>query len=131
VLIGFIAWNLLRSLAIATGLLSNRHFAGQPLAAQIQVYTDILYLAIALVLAFSFFWMTSTGLTAKVEDLANTDPLTSILNRRAFSRSFQEEFDRAQRLSTSFALLLLDLDHFKIVTVTWQATRCSAPPCTI
>jgi diguanylate cyclase (GGDEF)-like protein len=113
VLIGFIAWNLLRSAAIGTGLLRNRTLAGRPLSDQVQVYTDVVYLVVALGVAFGFFWMTTAGLTAKVEDLANTDPLTSVLNRRAFFRSFQEEFNRAQRFGTSFAVLLLDLDHFK------------------
>jgi diguanylate cyclase (GGDEF)-like protein len=115
ILIGFVAWNLLRSAAVSTGLLKHRTVAGQPLSSQVQLYTDILFLVVALGLAFGFFWMTTAGLTAKVENLANTDPLTSALNRRAFSRYFQDEFDRAQRFSTSFALLLLDLDHFKQV----------------
>jgi diguanylate cyclase (GGDEF)-like protein len=115
VLIGFIAWNFIRSVAIGTGMLRNRTLAGRPLSEQIQICTDVLYLAVALGVAFGFFWMTTAGLTAEVEALANTDPLTGVLNRRAFLRSFQEEFNRAQRFCTSFALLLLDLDHFKQV----------------
>jgi diguanylate cyclase (GGDEF)-like protein len=115
VLIGFIAWNLVRSLAIATGLMAHRTFHGQSLSDLVQMYTDVFYLAGALGLAFGFFWMTTAGLTAKVEDLADTDPLTGALNRRAFSRAFQKELENAQRFSTSFALLLVDLDHFKEV----------------
>jgi diguanylate cyclase (GGDEF)-like protein len=115
VLIGFIAWNLLRSLAIATGLLNDRTLAGRPLAVQVQICTDVIFLVVALVLAFGFFWMTTARLTAMVEDLANTDPLTNVLNRRAFSRAFEQEFNRAQRFSSSFALLMLDIDHFKQV----------------
>jgi diguanylate cyclase (GGDEF)-like protein len=114
-LIGFIAWNLLRSVITAIGLLTNRIFVDQRLLARVQIFTDVLYLTVALGLAFGFFWMTTAGLTATVEDLANTDPLTGVLNRRAFSRSFQDEFNRCQRFSTSFALLMLDLDHFKQV----------------
>jgi diguanylate cyclase (GGDEF)-like protein len=115
VLIGFVVWNLLRSLAVGLGLMAHRTLAGQPLAEQVQIYTDVFYIVVALGVAFGFFWMTTAGLTAKVEDLADTDPLTNALNRRSFSRSLQEELNRTQRFSTSFAVLLLDLDHFKQV----------------
>jgi diguanylate cyclase (GGDEF)-like protein len=113
ILIGFIGWNFLRSVAIASGVMKNRTIAGQPLSVQVQMWTDILYLVVALGLAFGFFWLTTARLTAAVEDLADTDPLTNALNRRAFYRSLAEEFHRVQRLSTSFALVLVDLDHFK------------------
>jgi len=115
VLGGFIAWNLLRSFATATGLLAHRTVAGRPLSFQVQALTYVLYLAVALGLAFGFFWMTTAGLTAKLEDLANTDPLTRALNRRAFTRCVVEELNRAQRFPAPFALLMLDLDHFKEV----------------
>jgi len=42
-----------------------------------------------------------------------TDPLTHIYNRRYLERRLHEEFDRAQRYSTPFSLLLIDIDHFK------------------
>lgn len=45
--------------------------------------------------------------------LALTDPLTMVENRRGFERAFQRECARAQRHQHSFALFMLDLDHFK------------------
>ncbi len=113
VLIGFVTWNLLRSFATASGLLVSRSGASRSLVSQVQTLTCVLYLAVALGLAFGFFWMTTSGLTAKLEDLASTDPLTGVLNRRAFLRYLEEEFSRSQRVSDSFALLMLDIDHFK------------------
>jgi diguanylate cyclase (GGDEF)-like protein len=118
VLVGFIGWNLLRSFATATGLLSRHTSPGHPLISQVQSFTFVLYLAVALGLAFGFFWMTTAGLTARLEDLASTDPLTGILNRRAFLRHLEDEFIRCQRASGSFALLMVDIDHFKRVNDT-------------
>lgn len=47
--------------------------------------------------------------------MANTDPLTGVANRRRFSEVFVAEFQRAQRLDTDIALLLVDVDHFKSI----------------
>ena len=111
----FIGCNLLRSFVTAAGLLDHRTAGGRPMSVQVQALTYLLYLAVALGLAFGFFWMTTAGLTAKLEELANTDPLTQALNRRAFTRYIREELLRMARLPASFALLMLDLDHFKEV----------------
>ena len=113
VLIGFVGWNLLRSFATASGLLLHRTLAGRPLVSQVQTFTYVLYLAAALGLAFGFFWMTTSGLTARLEDLASTDPLTGVLNRRAFLQSLGNEVNRSRRNGDGFALLMVDLDHFK------------------
>lgn len=47
--------------------------------------------------------------------LAMTDYLTGINNRRSFMKQAQDEFNRAQRYQRPFALLLLDVDRFKCV----------------
>jgi diguanylate cyclase (GGDEF)-like protein len=52
-----------------------------------------------------------TGLTAA----ARTDPLTQLLNRRAFDVLLAWEIDRAARGSRPVSVLLADLDHFKPV----------------
>ncbi len=48
-----------------------------------------------------------------LERAALHDPLTRLLNRAAFADELRRTIERAQRTSGSFALLLLDLDHFK------------------
>ena len=45
---------------------------------------------------------------AELETLATRDPLTSLLNRRAFTREFA-------RIDDGSALLAIDIDHFKAV----------------
>ncbi len=47
--------------------------------------------------------------------LASTDPLTGLLNRRAFADSARRELERAGRMHYPLALLMFDLDHFKQV----------------
>lgn len=45
--------------------------------------------------------------------LATTDSLTGVMNRRAMERLVQNEIVRAQRFQTPLSLLLVDVDHFK------------------
>ncbi|UTV29249.1 GGDEF domain-containing protein [Photobacterium atrarenae] len=47
--------------------------------------------------------------------LAETDSLTGLLNRRAFSQNAQTILDDTQDSKTSISLILLDIDHFKQV----------------
>jgi diguanylate cyclase (GGDEF)-like protein len=49
----------------------------------------------------------------KVENLAATDALTGLFNRRYFESSLACELSRAERTSSQLALLILDIDHFK------------------
>lgn len=46
-------------------------------------------------------------------DLARRDALTLLLNRRAFDEEIAEALARQQRFGERFALLAIDLDHFK------------------
>lgn len=48
-----------------------------------------------------------------LQDLADTDQLTQVANRRHFDRKFKTEWRRAMRERTPFSLLLIDVDHFK------------------
>jgi len=49
---------------------------------------------------------------------AHTDQLTGLNNRTSFSQSLQHEWNLSQRYSTPFALLMLDIDHFKKINDT-------------
>jgi diguanylate cyclase (GGDEF)-like protein len=52
-------------------------------------------------------------LMAELRDAALTDPLTGLANRRALEQGFAREGAREARTRRPFALLVLDLDHFK------------------
>lgn len=51
---------------------------------------------------------------AKLQRLSNTDGLTGIANRRSFDRILQQEWQRAQRSASPLALIMLDVDYFKL-----------------
>jgi diguanylate cyclase (GGDEF)-like protein len=49
----------------------------------------------------------------KLEELATTDALTGLRNRRKFDAAIDGEWRRATRQKTPLALLMIDADHFK------------------
>ncbi|MEL7042728.1 MAG: GGDEF domain-containing protein [Pseudomonadota bacterium] len=48
-------------------------------------------------------------------ELATTDPLTGLLNRRAFADRYERESARYQRTNQPMSLMLIDLDYFKLI----------------
>lgn len=55
---------------------------------------------------------------AKLRELATTDSLTGLNNRRRFMELAEREFTRSMRYQRPLALYMLDIDHFKIVNDT-------------
>ncbi|OGB01925.1 MAG: hypothetical protein A3G29_14055 [Burkholderiales bacterium RIFCSPLOWO2_12_FULL_64_99] len=49
---------------------------------------------------------------------ARTDSLTGVASRRAFSEAAEAEMQRALRYRSELSLLMMDLDHFKVVNDT-------------
>jgi diguanylate cyclase (GGDEF)-like protein len=49
----------------------------------------------------------------KLEELATTDALTGLRNRRKFDAAIDAEWRRSMRQKTPLALLMIDADHFK------------------
>jgi len=50
-----------------------------------------------------------------LNDLAKTDPLTGLANRRHLIEQLEREFDRARRYQRPLTLLYMDLDNFKSI----------------
>lgn len=57
----------------------------------------------------------NVDLLARVRRLAETDPLTGLLNRRSFFALAERELARARREKFPVTMLLLDLDDFKSI----------------
>jgi diguanylate cyclase (GGDEF)-like protein len=78
----------------------------------------------ALLEAFAVFANQATmaivaaGQLEQLRTLAEQDPLTGLLNRRTFMLELEQEFERAQRYGRGLALVLCDLDHFKLLNDT-------------
>lgn len=55
---------------------------------------------------------------AQLRQLAQRDELTRLLNRREFQRILGEEWERSVRFKHPFALVMVDIDHFKRINDT-------------
>lgn len=51
---------------------------------------------------------------AEMQHLSVTDPLTQLLNRRAFENTVDQEWKRASRTGTRLAAIMVDVDYFKL-----------------
>jgi diguanylate cyclase (GGDEF)-like protein len=77
----------------------------------------IMLVLILFVLAVTLFLAREIGRRAeaedKLEELATTDALTGLKNRRKFDTEIDTEWRRAARQKSPLALLMIDADHFK------------------
>ncbi|MBR0785997.1 sensor domain-containing diguanylate cyclase [Bradyrhizobium iriomotense] len=98
--------------------------AGKPLSTVFELWRKEAYRIGAVVLALIVFMLASTLVLAreigrraeaerKLEELATTDALTGLKNRRKFDTVIDVEWRRAMRQKTAVALLMIDADHFK------------------
>jgi two-component system, cell cycle response regulator len=55
----------------------------------------------------------------RLEQLATTDPLTGIANRRKMTEHIGKELERVRRLRHPLALMMVDIDHFKRINDTY------------
>lgn len=62
--------------------------------------------------------MRNANLLARVQQMAVTDGLTQLANRRSFDRSLERELGRASRTDGRLSVVLLDIDHFKLLNDT-------------
>jgi diguanylate cyclase (GGDEF)-like protein len=58
-------------------------------------------------------------LTTELRELARTDDLTGLANRRAFSEAAEGEFQRCRRFGSVATVLMIDIDHFKPINDTY------------
>jgi len=54
-----------------------------------------------------------------LKELAATDPLTQLFNRREYEMLFEHEIERARRMNVPLSLGLIDLDNFKKINDTY------------
>jgi diguanylate cyclase (GGDEF)-like protein len=72
-------------------------------------------IVVAVACTMSLFWIEVRKMEAALLKVAFSDALTGLPNRRAMMERFAEESARATRHGKGFALLVLDIDHFKRV----------------
>lgn len=59
------------------------------------------------------------ALELQLTEMASTDPLTGLCNRRQYEMLFTHEIERARRARTPLSACIVDLDHFKKVNDTY------------
>jgi diguanylate cyclase (GGDEF)-like protein len=82
----------------------------QELAERGEIY---LYVTVGTLIAFTLFGYVLGREGDALSELARTDPLTGLLNRRALTERLHDEVARAARYQKPLSLLLLDLDGLK------------------
>lgn len=98
--------------------------AGKPLSTVFALWQKEAFRIGAVVLVLALFVLGSAIVLAreisrradaesKLEEMATTDALTGLRNRRKFDHVIDIEWRRAMRQKTQVALLMIDADHFK------------------
>src|SRR5204863_6980962 len=78
-----------------------------------RVLNELAYLAVVGVAITGLSQLRHTH--SQLEQLAIQDPLTNVLNARAFSHELAQELSRNRRYGRPLALIYLDLDDFKSI----------------
>jgi diguanylate cyclase (GGDEF)-like protein len=100
-MIGSVDDNTLELATICLGGLAGLVLINQPIA--------------LLLLFLPMFVLHRSVLVKQFEELAATDQKTGLLNSAAWNEAARRALDRASRLQSSLAVLMVDLDHFKRV----------------
>lgn len=72
-----------------------------------------------------------TSAAERLAELASTDPLTGVANRRRFDEALTAEWSRAQRDGSTVSLVLLDIDRFKAYNDGYGHQQGDACLCTV
>src|SRR5690606_40977457 len=61
----------------------------------------------------------------RLEHLATIDPLTGVKNRRSMDEELDQAAANAERTGLPYALVMLDIDHFKKINDVYEIGRAS------
>ena len=81
----------------------------------INVGFSYLSMVLGLAVVIGLLWLGLTVHRQALHKMAQTDSLTSLLNRRAFEEILRRDLMRSDRSGTSMGIMLIDLDYFKQV----------------
>ena len=118
--VSFVAWLLGRRAGIIMACVSAlTDFTTQELMAHFDAHPFLPYInALTGLGAFLFVAYFISALRRSLEherELARTDDLTSLLNRRSFMEAANQEIVRARRFRHPFTVAYMDVDNFKAV----------------
>jgi diguanylate cyclase (GGDEF)-like protein len=79
----------------------------------IEIASGMVYVISCSVLPLAIIWMMNARLHAHMERQMISDPLTQLLNRRGLQNAGEVELARYRRSNQDFAVVVMDIDHFK------------------
>lgn len=88
--------------------------AGEAKALTLEEARNLTVLAAVVTGSLELAWQFS-----EVDKRARTDPLTGLWNRQHFGEQLQQTLSQADRRGSPVSLVLVDIDHFKVVNDTW------------
>lgn len=99
-------------------MLAVLHLSGSPMRSIVPLLLEpVMMLGVGLIASELLYRtrMQSFAAREELKQLASTDPLTGLNNRRFIEPQLEGEVSRAKRHNSHFSVLLADLDHFKQV----------------
>ena len=117
------AWFVLLAILIGLALLLVTQFSGRPLSAidALNEQYDLMrafWVAVSALMATklaTYITLRNEQLRHRLEHLASTDGLTGVNNRRAISTLLAAEIARSVRNGDALSVLMIDVDHFKVL----------------
>ena len=112
------------ALSLLTVTQAMRFLSAFDLSARDQIFDNNLPVQTAFVAVYAFAILVATigmvlmatdRLRGELEHLASHDSLTGALSRRALIEACERELERCQRKNHVMSLLMIDLDHFKVI----------------
>lgn len=97
-------------------LVTGRSFNKDLVAAEVFFLSSMFML---LVVRFAYQMIHNILRLKELEELANTDDLTGMFNRRAIVHLLKEEFHKSGQFGFPLSVAMVDLDHFKIINDTY------------
>lgn len=82
-------------------------------ADEIQTTIVMLNTTIFVSIDLAFLWMMATSLRDELQTQAMTDPLTGVMNRRAFEEALTNAVTRSRETGQPLSVVMMDLDDFK------------------
>ncbi|TXK81602.1 diguanylate cyclase [Rheinheimera tangshanensis] len=87
--------------------------AEQKAEARLQLMLTVIAAGVGITVVLTLYLYRSRQLQRKLQQLSDTDPLTGLLNRRAFLRQAEHLKQLAERQQFPLSVALIDLDFFK------------------
>jgi diguanylate cyclase (GGDEF)-like protein len=94
--------------------LATGKMAGEVVASA-EIVSGVVYVVACSVLPLAFIWMMNARLLVHLNRQSMIDPLTELLNRRGIQAAAEVELARYARSHQELALVVLDLDFFKLL----------------